>query len=398
MLNHENLIDESFLFFSVPEIKKIIPKEKYKSLLDLEMWDWLSSIYWGENLGIQYSLKMTELSKNEIEKKTWLKIYCDEIDHQQRLSNWFLLNNTYPLPPSLLMKKIQLIVDRGRKAKSFEEYSKVIEKGQILLEETGAAIMKWRCQNIKDRSLKSIIYKIQKDEASHIITGKKKMSELTDYSKTRTENMLDNAEKLFPFHLAKKLLNNEEYNQIKKLSKEVLNNKFQEVLSSKGFKPIPLISTFEKVEGYECFGCKPSRSEGLLLEPKIDGNIVFDEIVFNNFFVGMNGLVHGGFLSMALDEIMGYAITLGKEKLSLTTSLKVQFLKPVKCNKKYLLKSFITDDSTNEVIKTYGEIIDVETGKVCVSASADFFILTSGVCSKIFPGIFNNPSLAHMYS
>ena len=100
---------------------------------------------------------------------------------------------------------------------------------------------------------------------------------------------------------------------------------------------------------------------------------------------------------MALDEMMGYSITLGMQKLSLTTNLNIEFFRPVRCNEKYLIetKAIQTDDYAK--IVTVGEIREVASGKVCAKGKAEFFILNKATCSRIFPGIYNDPKLSHLY-
>lgn len=396
MLNYKSIIDESVLFYSSPELRKYIPEGQFDQILNTELWEWISAIYWGETLGIEYALKMYELSESDEERTTWLDTYAEEVDHQQRLANWLVNNKTYPLPPTLMMKRAQRIIEKGRKAKNFKEYQEVIEKGQIFFEETGACLIKWRSSYVKDRSLRAILYKISKDEASHISNGKRKLNEFQEYSKTRAENLVENIGTLFPIHIAKKMLPKENYEGVRTEYLRVSTIRSKEILSANSFKPIPMIAKFEHVDGYECFGCKPTRSEGLLLEPKLENGKVVDELVFNNSFAGMNGLVHGGFISMALDEMMGYTITLSKEKLSLTTNLNIEFLRPVKCGEKYRIETMILQHEDSKVV-TAGEIIELATGKVCAKGKADFFILNKVTCSRIFPGIYNDPKLSHMY-
>lgn len=397
MLNYSKIIDESGLFFFDEKIKEMTSPEQFEQLLNLELWDWISSLYWGEGLGIEYALKMSELSKTKEEKDRWIEIYKQELDHQQRISQWLLNNNSYPLQPNMMIKKIQRLTEKNKNAKTFESYKEVIERGQIFLEETGSTLIKWRLNFIKDRSLKAILYKILKEEASHISDGKKKLNELNPYSKSRSDLLIENFKILFPYHLAKTILQPEEYKTIRSISQDFLKEKLSEITTSKSPRPSPMIAKFEHVDGYECFGCKPTRSEGLLLEPKILGEKVIDELIFGNYFAGMNGLVHGGFISMALDEMMGYAITLGREKLSLTRNLSVDFLKPVRCNEPYIIETWITDDTSLSDVKIEGHIRDKKNGEICAKSTATFFILTNSVCSRLFPGIHKDSKLSHMY-
>ena len=396
MANHEKFIDSSALFFSVQEIDQLLTSEERKELLDREFEDWISSLYWGEGLGIEYALKMHQLSETHEEKDEWLETYKQELDHQQRILKWMIDNNLHPTEPSFMLKIVRRIVDGGKKAKSIKEYTKVIKDGQIFLEEMGVCIIRWRLPKIKDRSLRSILYKITKDEAGHIASGKKILNKHEPYSLSKQENFLDHLDRMFPFHLGRSVLSDEKYKEIKLKSKAAILKLSTEIFKAKVYKPLEVLENFLHVEGYECFACHPTRSEGLLLEPKLINGGVEDFICLGNQFVGMNGLVHGGFISMALDEMMGYAITLGDKRFSLTTKLEMQFIAPMKCNKQYLISAKIISRDDNK-IKTSGSIVDPQTNKQIAVATGDFHIVNKILGDKLFPKITNNPYVQYMF-
>jgi acyl-coenzyme A thioesterase PaaI-like protein len=396
MLNHKTIIEPEALFFGTPEIQQYLPKDKINELLDRELYEWVSSVYWGEKLGIEYAHKMYEISPTPELKDIWWETYREELDHQKRIVDWLLLNGTAPSGPTLLMKRVQKLLDKNRKANCYEQYREVIQKGQIFLEETGAILIKKRTPHIKDRTLKAIFYKIYRDEMPHISQGKKTLLEIDGNIATKKENYINNIKTLFPLHVAKEILSSEELSLLKSRLNEVLTKQAEDVLSVPAYQPPALLPIFEEVEDYQCFGCKPSRSEGLLLEPKIKSeNSVFDEIVFSKFFTGMNSLVHGGFISMALDEMMGYAITLCHQKFSLTTKLEINFKLPVKCGETYRIEGQI-ESIEGKKVKCTGKIIEISSGNLCATSTADFYLINSKLCNSLFPGILANSKTSSM--
>jgi acyl-coenzyme A thioesterase PaaI-like protein len=384
------------LLYGRKELDTIINSEQRNQLLDEEFIDWISSLYWGETLGVQYAMKMGELSPRKEDKVEWQNTLIQEMDHQQRLLKWMLDNDITLRAPNRLLKVIGRIVDKGSTAKDLHEYKNVIKDGQIFLEELGVTMIRWRLPLIKNKSLRSLLLKIVNDEAKHISNGKRTLKSIGELSLPKQSNMELNILKLFPLQIAKNILPPDQYLEVKNLSQDIMAGCLEEIMSAKVFKPLEILEKFCHVEGYECFGCHPAKSEGLLLEPVLVDGEIFDNLNLGKSFVGMNGLVHGGFISMALDEIMGYAITLGKKRFSLTTKLEVKFLKPMVCGKDYRINSRIVSEDGNKIAVT-GEIVSLD-GEVIASAAGDFYIIGKNLGEKLFPTIVSNPHVSYMFN
>ena len=82
-----------------------------------------------------------------------------------------------------------------------------------------------------------------------------------------------------------------------------------------------------------CFGCGPLSDIGLKMRFEIDpaDRSVESRIAVGPAFVGWRGIVHGGIVSLILDEAMGYAAT-AQGILGMTGELKVRFRKSVLVN------------------------------------------------------------------
>lgn len=396
MLVATKFVDTRGLFLGSEKCSSLLPDNIREELVNEEFFEWISAVYWGERLGVDYAFKMSEISPNSESKAFWFETYKQELDHLTRITDWLLMNGVAPTAPTLMMRRVIALMDKHKKAKSYEQYKEVIGKGQIFLEETGAYLIKWRLGFIKDRTLKAIFYKIYRDEMGHISQGKRTLLSLDQDVIGKKDNLEQNIKSLFPLHIAKKYLDQEHLKTLKASLPALLEYEAKKILSSTTYRPLQPLALFEEVEGYECFACKPTRSEGLLIEPKIDGiKCVTDTLKFNAKFSGMNGLVHGGFISMALDEIMGYSITLHEGKFSLTTNLKVEFKSPVHIDKEYILKSQILEVD-GQVIKCYGTISDKDTGRVSATSEGSFFLVNEKIGHKLFPGIMANSKTSLM--
>lgn len=314
-------VDEEVLFYGQTEIKPAVRSpEKLKELYAYEIYDWINSLYWGETLGIQFALKMCSIG-NEAE---WTDLLKDKMDHQKRIAEWLLENGFCISEPNLMIKKGVKLARKIDTATSESEMQEAIRWGQLFLEELGTIIGKWRLNSIHNRPLRSIIYKIFRDERKHIATGKRILAELNSVSRSRFDVVQREERSIFPIHIAHKLLTKDETRSIKILARTVTRRVLDHVKTKQSvYKPLAIIQKWEKSKNYYCFVCHPARSESLLLEPKIseDQKYTYDTITFSRRHEGLNGVIHGGFVSMLLDEMLCYAVTLTENKLVVTTKL-----------------------------------------------------------------------------
>jgi len=63
---------------------------------------------------------------------------------------------------------------------------------------------------------------------------------------------------------------------------------------------------------------------------------------FESRFQGGPGLVHGGILSAALDDLMGYACVI-HDRSCVTAKLEINYIKPVPVEKEFLLEAWVTN-------------------------------------------------------
>ena len=105
-------------------------------------------------------------------------------------------------------------------------------------------------------------------------------------------------------------------------------------------------------------GCKNPQS--MRMKPIVKNNFVYANYIFEDRFAGGPGLVHGGILSAALDDLMGYATVL-HNRMCVTANLEVNFITPVPVEQEYELFAWVKDIdgkkiSTESVIRTKDNI------------------------------------------
>jgi uncharacterized protein (TIGR00369 family) len=223
------------------------------------------------------------------------------------------------------------------------------------------------------------------------------LSKSNEVLPSRYEMMEKYIGSIFPFQISNLFLDKEKAKKIKSISK-LLTVKIIEKIKNNDeylYKPIPIIRRWEKSKNYYCFVCSPTRSEGMQLEPILnEDQTVFDYVTFNKRFEGLNGIIHGGFISMILDEMMCYAPILIFNKIVVTTELKINFVRPVKTGVRYKVLSRIIEKK-GQLYVAEGKIVD-SNDKLLVSAIGTLFNPDENIAKRILPDMFDSPELAEM--
>lgn len=365
-INHKDFIDSDYLFWGSSHLKSILSAEEMANYCDIEFYDWLSGLYWGESIAMNYALKMSEISSN---KEKWLQIYRDEYKHQTMLGNWFIERNLTPLPKNKLIGLVFKQVERLNGSMSEEKIVETMYSTQIFFEELFHSLLKLRMKHIRDRDLRAIFYQIFIDESEHLSKAKSEIIEREMQPKKAYQILEENKSRLFPFDIIRSRLTHEQITAVKAVQDIIVSETLESSRSNLHlYKPIKILHQFLRIPGYNCYACSPKRHDGLHLEPTLDKelNIVTDTYTFPKRCEGFNSVVHGGFIGMVLDEIMGYAAILLKNLLPVTRSMSVKFRLPVMVGVQYKLVSQVEREDGQIIhckafIKDFNDVIYAES-------------------------------------
>ncbi|MCX6468730.1 MAG: PaaI family thioesterase [Corynebacteriales bacterium] len=117
-----------------------------------------------------------------------------------------------------------------------------------------------------------------------------------------------------------------------------------------------------------CMGCGPENSSGLQLEVYRDSDRVYADHSFTEKHVGGPGLAHGGAISAACDDIMGFTLWIAGTP-AVTRTLTVKYRRPVPLRVPVRLTAWI-DKSTDRMLHI-GASGTVE-GETYFSATGEF--------------------------
>lgn len=139
---------------------------------------------------------------------------------------------------------------------------------------------------------------------------------------------------------------------------------------------------------YRCIGCSPSNPIGMHLEFFEEGDEVFTRWDPELNMQGYINVLHGGIQTTLMDEVASWTVYVKLKTAGVTSSLSVQFHKPVYINKGEIIVRA-------SVVKTDGNIAEIETklydasGTLCASGTMNYFIYPEEIARRRlhYPGI-----------
>ena len=111
--------------------------------------------------------------------------------------------------------------------------------------------------------------------------------------------------------------------------------------------------------------------EGMKIHPVVKDSMVHIKYTFEERFAGGPGLVHGGILAAAIDDLMGYA-TVIHNHMCVTANLSVNYISPVPVEEEFELLAWVTKIDGKKV---FAESIIKREKKVYVEGSGLFIDL-----------------------
>ncbi len=140
----------------------------------------------------------------------------------------------------------------------------------------------------------------------------------------------------------------------------------------------------------KCFGCSPVNPYGLQMTFLGNRKDVCSYITVPRHMCGWNKLVHGGIISVILDEIMSWAALHVYKKIVLTKSMTVEFIKPVSITHELKALGRPVKTMGRHEALVEGEVCDAD-GEICAKASGTFVLLNPKMAKRM--GIVDDDGL-----
>jgi acyl-coenzyme A thioesterase PaaI-like protein len=121
-----------------------------------------------------------------------------------------------------------------------------------------------------------------------------------------------------------------------------------------------------------CFGCGPDHPTGLHIRVEAgEGLSVVGRFTVTHDHQGAPGLAHGGVLSLAFDEVLGYlTVLIGRP--AVTARLQTSFTRPVPVGSTLYIAAHVTGMSRRKLYTMAEGRLNAPNGPIGASASALF--------------------------
>ena len=125
--------------------------------------------------------------------------------------------------------------------------------------------------------------------------------------------------------------------------------------------------------GYSlCFGCGQENPIGLKLSFQWDGKIARAEFTPTKLYQGWAGFVHGGIITVILDEAMAYAASFGGSGNCVTASIQARLKRMTLIDEPLIITSSITK-KTRKLVKTKATI-SLKDGTIIAEGTSTQFV------------------------
>jgi uncharacterized protein (TIGR00369 family) len=135
-------------------------------------------------------------------------------------------------------------------------------------------------------------------------------------------------------------------------------------------------------DGYKCFACGPANPSGLHMRFFANEDEVVSWVTIPDHLRGWSNLVHGGIISTLLDEIMSWAAIHLLQKIIVTKTMTVDFIKPIYIGQKLKAQGRTVEMSGRNEAIMEGHLHN-EQGELCAKARGHFALLKPKVAVRL---------------
>ena len=100
----------------------------------------------------------------------------------------------------------------------------------------------------------------------------------------------------------------------------------------------------------KCFGCSRTNTHGLQLRFWLTEKGCYTRCSIPDHLCGIDGVVHGGIITLLLEEVAQWTIISHFGKFGMTREISVRYLKPVPTNTGILVEAQITNQSEKNIL------------------------------------------------
>lgn len=130
-----------------------------------------------------------------------------------------------------------------------------------------------------------------------------------------------------------------------------------------------------------CFACGEKNPIGMHLKFSINNDIIETRYIFPKEFQGYKDFVHGGMISLLLDEVMVNLPWLKLRVPVVSADLKIKLRKPLRIEEEVIAKAFIKKQK-GKIYFIKGEVIKEKTKELIAEGEAICFQIDAKQINK----------------
>jgi|MudIll2142460700_1097286.scaffolds.fasta_scaffold66754_2 uncharacterized protein (TIGR00369 family) len=129
-----------------------------------------------------------------------------------------------------------------------------------------------------------------------------------------------------------------------------------------------------------CFGCSRKNTQGLNLRFWLTEKGCYTRCSIPDHLCGIDGVVHGGILTLLLEEVAQWTIISHFGKFGLTREISVRYLKPVPTNTEILVEAQITHQSEKNIL--FRSTVHSSEGKLLTESESNWMFASPAAISR----------------
>ena len=144
---------------------------------------------------------------------------------------------------------------------------------------------------------------------------------------------------------------------------------------------------FAGIEGFDCFGCCPDNPIGLKMKFTEEAEYLTSEWQPSDHLQGYMNVLHGGIQATLMDEIASWTIYVKAKTGGVTSSLKVEYIKPVFVDRGTIFLKGKLLDRQGQTVTVQVELLNHDK-ILCSRAIVNYYIFPEEIARQryYYPG------------
>ena len=130
-----------------------------------------------------------------------------------------------------------------------------------------------------------------------------------------------------------------------------------------------------------CFGCSRTNTQGLNLRFWLSEKGCYTRCAIPNHLCGIDGLVHGGIITLLLEEVAQWTIITHLGRFGMTREISVRYLKPVPTNTEILVEAQIINQGEKNIV--FRSTVFNSEGIFMVESKSDWIFVSPSAIAKV---------------